>query len=64
MTQRCLTSDELAGAVGKRQVAINVGVQGLPKQDAAGYGVHPALGDACIHLAAVPPAGQPILHVR
>ncbi|CAL8465609.1 g5145 [Coccomyxa elongata] len=56
--------DRFQGPMGKRQVAANVGVQGMPKQDAAGYGVHPALGDACIHLAAVPPAGQPILHVR
>ncbi|BDA51457.1 probable inactive phenolphthiocerol synthesis polyketide s at N-terminal half [Coccomyxa sp. Obi] len=56
--------NRLQGTAEKRQVAANVGFQGVPKQDMAGYGVHPALGDACIHLAAVPPAGQPIMHVR
>ncbi len=53
-----------AGPMSKRQVAANWAAQALPKQDAAGYGVHPALGDACIHLAAVPPAGEPIQYVR
>jgi hypothetical protein len=56
--------DVSAGSLTKQRVAANWGIQNLPKQEAAGYGVHPALGDACIHLAAVPPAGAAIQHVR
>ena len=33
----------------------NFGRAAMPDQETAGYHVHPALGDACIHLAAVPP---------
>ena len=32
----------------------HVGEAAMPEQDTAGYAVQPALGDACIHLAAVP----------
>ena len=36
----------------------------MTRQEAASYLAHPALGDACIHLAAVPPAGAEVEHVR
>lgn len=36
----------------------------LPKEETAGYGVHPAVGDCCIHLAAVPPTGRHLDHIR
>ena len=36
----------------------------VPPEGRAGYRVHPALGDASVHLAAVPPAGQSIATLR
>ena len=34
------------------------------EQDISAYGVHPAMGDTSIHLAAVPPAGADIEQLR
>lgn len=36
----------------------------MPEQEAASYLAHPSAADACIHLAAVPPAGAEVEHVR
>ena len=38
----------------------NFGHAATPDQETAGYRVHPALGDACIHLAAVPSSSASI----
>ena len=42
---------------GKRQSSAHVGEVALPEEESTGYAVHPALGDACIHLAAIPAVG-------
>lgn len=55
---------DVSAGLTRQRVAANWASQNLPKQEAAGYGVHPALGDVCIRLAAVPPAGAPIQHLR
>ena len=39
---------------GEPRAPANFGRAAMPDQETAGYHVHPALGDACIHLAAVP----------
>ena len=42
----------------------NLGHVALPEQETAGYAIHPALGDACIHLAAVPASGADSMLLR
>ena len=42
----------------------NVGCAAMPDLETAGYHVHPALGDACIHLAAVPPFSAALTSLR
>lgn len=42
----------------------NIGHVTMPEQETAGYACHPALGDACIHLAAVPPAHAGSVRLR
>ena len=39
---------------GEPRPPASFGRAAMPDQETAGYNVHPALGDACIHLAAVP----------
>ena len=42
----------------------NIGHVTMPEQETAGYATHPALGDACIHLAAVLPAHADSVRMR
>ena len=57
------TSSQLASMLWRKQAGkprspANFGRAAMPDQETAGYNVHPALADACIHLAAIPSPGS------
>jgi hypothetical protein len=54
----------LGAHAGKPHVPANIGHVTMPEQEQSGYATHPALGDACIHLAAVPPAHADSVRMR